>query len=183
MNKRVICLFLATFLLWVILLLSTLNNALKTANMGQKQDIENNNVIKGKEKHRNIANILVYCDSVGVYDCNDSLVMDALLFLEVENSDIVMAQMKVESGNYSSGLAKNNNNYFGMKHPTTRFNCSLKERNGYAYYQNWCYSILDYKLWQLRYANGLSSDEYINKLQKVYAEDTMYIHKIKKIIK
>lgn len=183
MNKRIYFLFLATFLFLVILLLSTINNALKMPKNRQKQDVNNNIVIKEKEKHLNIANILVYCDSVGVYDCNDSLVIDALHFLEVENSDIVYAQMKIESGNYSSGLAKNNNNYFGMKHPTTRFNCSLKEKNGYAYYQNWCYSILDYKLWQLKYANGLSRDEYLNKLQKVYAEDTMYIQKIKKIIK
>ena len=90
--------------------------------------------------------------------------------------------MRLESGNYSSNIAKNNNNYFGMKQPYSRQTLSIGETNGYATYKSWTYSILDYWMWQKRYANGLTENEYYEKLSS-YASDEDYINKVKQISK
>jgi flagellum-specific peptidoglycan hydrolase FlgJ len=68
-----------------------------------------------------------------------------------------------------------------MKHPAQRFTLSLGKKNGYASYRNWVYSILDYALWQQRYAAALTEEEYLAYLSRVYASDTHYVTKIKRI--
>ena len=126
--------------------------------------------------------LISYADSIGNMNCNDSLVVGFLNKIDIENKHIVYAQMRLESGNYNSQLCKTNNNYFGMKQPRCRPTLSIGEENGYAIYKSWTYSILDYWMWQKRYANGLSEDEYYNKL-KGYAVDIEYTTKLKQISK
>lgn len=101
----------------------------------------------------------------------------------IQHPNIVLAQMKVESGNYQSGIAKKNNNYFGMRHPAQRLTVSLGQKNGYARYRNWAYSVIDYGLWQRRYAYNLTEEEYLTKLSNTYAEDPNYVSKVKNIAK
>ena len=101
--------------------------------------------------------------------------------LNIEHPHIVLAQMKLESGNFKSNLAKSNNNFFGMKHPLTRPTVSLGSKKGYATFNSWSYSILDYALWQRRYARGLTEEEYLDMLSYKYAEDKNYVKKVKNI--
>lgn len=130
-----------------------------------------------------ITSMLGGLDSLAKYDVNDDIALLLMREMEVQHPHIALAQMKLESGNYQSALSKKNNNYFGMKHPRQRATVSLGEKNGYANYRNWCYSILDYALWQKRYAYNLSEDEYLEKCGKNYAEDKKYIEKVKNIAK
>lgn len=130
-----------------------------------------------------ITSMLGGLDSLAKYDVNDDTALLLMREMEVQHPHIALAQMKLESGNYQSALSKKNNNYFGMKHPRQRATVSLGEKNGYANYRNWCYSILDYALWQKRYAYNLSEDEYLEKCGKNYAEDKKYIEKVKNIAK
>lgn len=109
----------------------------------------------------------------------------ALCFMEqigIEHPHIVLAQMKLESGNYTSKLALENNNYFGMKQPRKRTTTSIGEKNGYASYKSWAHSVLDYALWQKEYARQLTENQYLDSLSK-YAEDKSYTLKIKKLSK
>lgn len=109
----------------------------------------------------------------------------ALCFMEqigIEHPHIVLAQMKLESGNYTSKLALENNNYFGMKQPRKRATTSIGEKNGYASYKSWVHSVLDYALWQKEYARELTENQYLDSLSK-YAEDKNYTLKIKKLSK
>lgn len=109
----------------------------------------------------------------------------ALCFMEqigIEHPHIVLAQMKLESGNYTSKLALENNNYFGMKQPRKRATTSIGEKNGYASYKSWVHSVLDYALWQKEYARQLTENQYLDSLSK-YAEDKSYTLKIKKLSK
>lgn len=126
--------------------------------------------------------LISYADSIGNIQCNDSMVVDFINKIDIENKNIVYAQMRLESGNYGSNLAKNNNNYFGMKQPKCRTTLSIGETNGYATYKSWTYSILDYWIWQKRYAYNLSEQEYYEKLSS-YASDEDYINKVKQISK
>ena len=111
---------------------------------------------------------------------SDKIALDFMIEAGIEHPHIVLAQMKLESGNYTSKLALENNNYFGMKQPRRRLTTSLGEKNGYASYQSWVYSVLDYALWQREYASGLAEVEYLDSLT-AYAEDSNYRKKIQHI--
>lgn len=107
----------------------------------------------------------------------------ALCFMQqigIEHPHIVLAQMKLESGNYTSKLALENNNYFGMKQPRKRATTSIGEKNGYASYKSWIHSVLDYALWQKEYARSLTEVEYLDSLT-TYAEDSSYRSKVEQI--
>lgn len=107
----------------------------------------------------------------------------ALCFMQqigIEHPHIVLAQMKLESGNYTSKLALENNNYFGMKQPRKRATTSIGEKNGYASYKSWIHSVLDYALWQKEYARSLTEVEYLDSLT-TYAEDSSYRSKVQQI--
>lgn len=109
----------------------------------------------------------------------------ALCFMQqigIEHPHIVLAQMKLESANYTSKLALENNNYFGMKQPRKRATTSIGEKNGYASYKSWVHSVLDYALWQKEYASKLTENQYLDSLSS-YAEDKNYIGKVKKLSK
>lgn len=109
----------------------------------------------------------------------------ALCFMQqigIEHPHIVLAQMKLESANYTSKLALENNNYFGMKQPRKRATTSIGEKNGYASYKSWVHSVLDYALWQKEYARELTENQYLDSLSS-YAEDKSYTIKIKKLSK
>lgn len=122
-------------------------------------------------------------ESVSEKEVTDSLAYDIMLLLDIQHPHIAMAQMKLESGHYQSKLAKENNNYFGMRHPRQRTSVSLGDKNGYAKYRGWAYSILDYALWQRQYARNLTEEDYLTKLSNSYAEDEKYVEKIKIIAK
>lgn len=128
-----------------------------------------------------ITSMLGGLDSLAKYEINDDLALLLMREMEVQHPQIVLAQMKLESGYYKSKLSQRNNNYFGMKHPYQRATMSMGEKNGYAHYRNWAYSILDYALWQRQYAYNLNEDEYLQKLGKVYAEDAAYVRKLKNL--
>ena len=122
-------------------------------------------------------------DSYADIELCDSIAYAFIADNDIQHPEIVLAQMKIESGNYQSGIAKKNNNYFGMRHPAQRLTVSLGQKSGYARYRNWAYSVIDYGLWQRRYAYNLTEEEYLTKLSNTYAEDPNYVSKVKNIAK
>lgn len=133
-------------------------------------------------EHNSPTSLIIALDSWGEKELNDENILAFMEFVGIEHSHIALAQMKLESGHYKSKLAKENNNYFGMKHPSRRATTSLGSKNGFASYKNWVYSVLDYALWQRTYASNLSEKEYLDSLS-TYAEDKKYIAKVKKLAK
>lgn len=121
-------------------------------------------------------------DKWGNAEINDANVLAFMEYIGMEHPHIALAQMKIESAHFKSNLAKNNSNYFGMKHPSKRTSTSLGSKNGYASYKSWAYSVLDYALWQRSYARNLTEKEYLDSLS-TYAEDKKYIDKVKKLSK
>lgn len=133
-------------------------------------------------EHNSPTSLIIALDSWGEKELNDENILAFMEFVGIEHAHIVLAQMKLESGHYKSKLAKENNNYFGMKHPSRRATTSLGSKNGFASYKNWACSVLDYALWQRTYANNLSENEYLDSLS-TYAEDKKYKSKIERIAK
>ena len=84
----------------------------------------------------------------------------------VPHSKIVLAQARLETGNFTSGRCKRDNNLFGIKH------------NGrYAKYRTWQDSIKDYKQ---RISSRYDGGCYYAFLKRIkYAEDKKYINKLK----
>lgn len=97
--------------------------------------------------------------------------------LNFPHPEILHAQAVLESNGFSSRLAKTNNNLFGMKHPRVRINSSIRSVNGFAYYDHWSHSVLDYVLWYV-HSNEPGVD-YYEILRRKYAEDHLYVSKVK----
>lgn len=79
---------------------------------------------------------------------------------------IVLAQARLETGNFTSKLCKQKHNLFGIKH-----------KGKYASYRTWRESISDYKKCiSSRYKRG----SYYSFLKSIgYAEESAYISKLK----
>jgi hypothetical protein len=113
--------------------------------------------------------------------------------------DQVLAQIMIESGNLQSFLTHRTNNLIGMRFPYKRKTTAIgiylpssnsiyrgsqqelkkhKLKNNYAVYNNWQDCIRDYKLWQEK--NFKLTDSYLAFLGNCYAEDTLYVEKIKR---
>ena len=87
---------------------------------------------------------------------------------QVPHANIVLAQARLESGNFKSDFYRKTNNLFG-----------LKKGKKYATYKTWRDSIKDYKeRISARYQGG----SYYKFLERIgYASDKEYLNKIKEI--
>jgi flagellum-specific peptidoglycan hydrolase FlgJ len=105
---------------------------------------------------------------------------------KIRFSHIVMAQAILESGNFTSTVFKSNNNFMGMKVAAQRYSFAANPHDygSYAKYETVEDCVRDIKSWQIQNAFFLTKDEeYFLLLQKIYAEDSDYINKLKKIVK
>lgn len=114
----------------------------------------------------------------------------------------VYAQIMIESGNLKSFLTKKTNNLLGMRYPFKRKTSAIgiylpdsnqiikgtqaqlkkySKHNHYAVYDSWEDCIIDYKFWQDK--SFKLTEKYLVFLGNYYAEDTLYISKIKSISK
>ena len=103
---------------------------------------------------------------------NDSLVLKAIKYYNIKYPKIVLAQSVLETGHYRSKLCRENNNLFGL------YNSAKKE---YFKFSHWSESVEAYKKYvQYKYKGG----DYYNFLDSIgYASDSLYISKIKNIVK
>ena len=96
---------------------------------------------------------------------------------------IVLAQAKLESGDFKSKMFREGFNMFGMKLAKQRITTALGEKCGHAYYRDWVDGLYDYGMWQSSMMCNVNNEvEYFTKLDERYAEDTTYISKLKHII-
>lgn len=106
-----------------------------------------------------------------------------IIDLKLLHPDIVFAQAVQETGHFKSTIFHENNNLFGMKMAYKRPKTSVGIHKGHAVYKNWMESVLDYALWQQKYANIKNRELYFKHLNDHYAEDPNYSYKLKQIIK
>jgi len=114
---------------------------------------------------------------------SEEALIDLLRSINIKYPYIVLAQAKIESGNFTSRIFKQNHNLFGMKQPRIRTTTALGTRLGHAYYSNWESSVYDYAMFQNYRMQGVESElEYYAKLADGYAEDSSYAVIIKKTV-
>jgi uncharacterized FlgJ-related protein len=103
--------------------------------------------------------------------------------LNIKFPDIVYAQARLETSGFKSRIFRENNNLFGMKAATRRSSTNKGEQHGHAYYDSWRESVLDFALWQCRYLNNINTrEQYFEYLRANYAEDPLYVSKLKKML-
>lgn len=106
-----------------------------------------------------------------------------LLFFEIKNHKIVLAQMAHETNLFTSKVFKENNNPFGFKCAEKRTTYCTGTNRGHATFKTIGYAILDYREWQDKYYpkdRVLTDEEYLIFLEKqAYAEDPSYLTKIR----
>jgi hypothetical protein len=114
---------------------------------------------------------------------SEEALIDLLRSSNIKYPYIVLAQAKIESGNFTSRIFKQNNNLFGMKEPKIRTTTALGTRFGHAYFSNWESSVYDYAMFQNYRMRDVDSElEYYAKLADGYAEDSTYAFIIKKTV-
>jgi hypothetical protein len=113
---------------------------------------------------------------------NDENVLFWLKYFEVEEPEIVLCQVKLESNNYQSPIFIANNNCLGMKLPKQRSTTAIGEDRGHAVYSSWISCLEDYATWQKTYYDG-KMDYYQFLIKSGYAQDSSYTNKIKSIYK
>ena len=115
---------------------------------------------------------LLFCDF------NPDVVKQALNEL-VMYPDIVYAQIRLETGEVTSNIFKENKNMFGMHPPAKRKTYCIGENRHCAVYDNYLYSILDYALLQKYYFDqGLG----MNEILKKYCPEPTYRIKLKNLM-
>ena len=172
--------FLATFLATFVVLMTIHMYSCRKSVYESKNNLKTDTLIVYTEP--NFASTLFRVDSIGQEEPTKDNIYELFRIIGMQQKDIVYAQMRLESGNFKSNIAKKNNNMFGMTHPVQRANTSMGKKNGYATYKNWAYSVLDYRLWQEKYAYCLDEEMYLRMLS-VYASDKHYVEKLKRIMK
>lgn len=99
--------------------------------------------------------------------------------MNFDHPEIVLAQTRLETGNYKSVIFNENHNLFGMKFARRRVRLSGGTDRGHAYYDTWKESLYDYGFYYSKYLDDMSEDEYYDYLKQNYAEDPSYIKKVK----
>ena len=106
--------------------------------------------------------------------------------LRIKYPETVISQARLETGNFTSDIFKENHNLFGMKVAGKRPTSAIGEHRGHAQYRDWKDSVIDYALFQSYIIAKLPKnniDEYRNYIQKFYSETSDYLTRIDRTIK
>lgn len=118
-------------------------------------------------------NVEEVCDTSFLYatELNDSILYLALVHYNVKYPKIVLAQAKLESGNYTSYHCKNGNNFLGL------YNSKKKK---YFAFSHWTECIEAYKD-MIEYKHRDGEDYYDFLIRIKYASDLTYTGKVRRI--
>lgn len=167
------------------------NRHIKKENQALQQEVAEYQLLNGDREY---INVLTLAGKYATYKEKVPTQMDSVFKVIVESGawypEIIMAQFIIESGSGTSNVSKNASNYFGMKKigegSRSRPNLQIKgmDYSGYGMYMNWQHSILDRVLWDLwvfKTKKPETVDEYLRKIDGIYAEDPGYVVKLRSI--
>jgi len=97
------------------------------------------------------------------------LLVKFVLSEKIAHPEIAYAIVRQES-NLCSDLFKKNKNLFGMRQPGVRPTLSIGRKSGFASFEKWQHSVLDYKLY-LEFVGGhtMTREQYLAHLDRSYA--------------
>jgi hypothetical protein len=160
-----------------ILLLFTSNSILFYFLGDYSKDSQKEKIIKKKI-------IINQCaDEADYLDFNEENFKKYLKTINIKFPDIVYIQAYHETNGFKSDLFKSKSNLFGMKVPAQRGYLSECDTCKYSVFKDkklsgWQLSVIDYALWQNKYGNYETKENYLKYLGKIYSEDSLYKEKI-----
>lgn len=117
-------------------------------------------------------------------DFTEEKLIEYVKELNIKFPHIVLAQARLESGNFKSNIFKENNNLFGMKEAKQRISTNKGTNLGHAKYESWKECVLDYALYQATYLSKFKTEEqYYSYLADNYAANGRYVKLLKDIAK
>lgn len=111
-----------------------------------------------------------------------------LLFMKdlgIKYPETVLSQARLETGNFSSAVFRENHNLFGMKVAKKRPTTAIGVNRGHAVYRNWKDSVIDYALFQSYAVSKLPKDDrsqYRKYLQEFYSETADYLTRLDRML-
>lgn len=78
----------------------------------------------------------------------------------VKHLVIALQQAKLETGHFTSSRFTKDCNLFGMQKAKNRKTTAIGERDGYAVYESWKRSVVDYYLWQNDFYRLTGKEDY-----------------------
>jgi len=114
---------------------------------------------------------------------SEDKLIEKLKELNVKFPYIAFAQSKLETGNFTSKIFRENNNLFGMREAKQRITTAQGTEHNHAYYHTWYESVLDYSFYQCKYLSNINTEEqYFQYLGQSYAENPNYVSVLKDMI-
>ena len=140
--------------------------------------------VKATEAH--VKNFASANENTQVEEFSEEALLSFMKELKIKYPETVLAQARLESGNFTSDIFKENHNLFGMKVAEKRPTSAIGINRGHAQYSNWKESVVDYALFQSYIIAKLPKnniDEYRNYIQKFYSETSDYLTRIDRTVK
>ena len=118
----------------------------------------------------NKENKVITTKQIDLTTLNEQNIIYWINYFELKEPDIVLAQIKLETGYLNSRVCLENQNLFGL----------MKNKTEYYEFKHWIQSVAFYKY---RIQNRMKPNEdYYKFLRRIqYADDEYYIHKLKQI--
>jgi len=116
-------------------------------------------------------------------DFTPQLFYEALVFVGIQNPEIVFKQSILESGWFNSQSFQKYNNPFGMKQPVHRETLCIGTELGHGHFIHWYDAVKDYKLWQDYWVDqDMDPEQYYIFLDELpYAEAKNYTNTLRTI--
>ena len=129
---------------------------------------ESKKLVKAKKKImiEDTTEVIPVVDSTKI---NKNMLIEYILTQDIAHPEVAYSIIMTESG-MCSKIFKSNNNLFGMRQPGVRPTMSKGPKYGFASFEKWQHSVLDYKLY-LEFVGGhkLTRDQYLAHLDRNYA--------------
>ena len=117
-------------------------------------------------------------------DFSEKALIALMKELKIKYPEVALSQARLETGNFTSDIFKENHNLFGMKMAELRPTSAIGINRGHALYSNWKESVVDYALFQsfiISRLKTVSKDAYRQHIQKYYSETSDYLARIDRV--
>ncbi|HEY1009417.1 MAG: glucosaminidase domain-containing protein [Daejeonella sp.] len=124
-------------------------------------------------------------ENVGVpNDFSEKALVALMKELKIKYPEIALSQARLETGNFTSAIFKENHNLFGMKMAEIRPTSAIGINRGHALYTDWKQSVIDYALFQsfiISKLKTVNKDSYRAHIQKYYSETSDYLARMDRV--
>ena len=133
-----------------------------------------------------VTEVVQLSNASGNEEFSEQALLSFMKKLKIKYPETVLSQARLETGNFTSDVFKENHNLFGMKVAGKRPTSATGTNRNHAQYRNWKDSVVDYALFQSFIIAKLPSntnDSYREYIQKFYSETSDYLERIDRTIK